>query len=132
MHRAQSALKGDGTLETRAVDMLMCKLGRFYETMAESAHGIEIIDSANRIAQDLIAADRKHYVGLFRRLFDEGVEAGRLDLSRASTSSREVAEVVVAAAHGLARNGDLIVSQRVLARRCRLFVGSLLHGLRPE
>ncbi len=132
MNRAQSALKGVGSLEDRAVEMLICKLGRFYATMSRSEYGGEIIDSANRVAADLIAADRKAYVGLFQRLFEDGVDAGQLDLCAKSTTPREVAELVLAAAHGLARNGNSIVSQRVLAQRCRLLVRTLLAGLRPD
>lgn len=131
MNRAQSALKKAGPIEERAVEMLLCKLGRFYEAMADNVHGTEIIDSVNRVATDLIDADRKAYVGLFKRLFEEGVDAGEIELSGNGTTTRELAEVVVAATHGLARNGETIVSQRVLARRCRLLIRTLLAGLQP-
>lgn len=90
-----------GTIEQRLVAVLEAKLGFLFETVFQSAHAAELMDSKNRLSADLFAQAGRRYMKVLREMIDEATRAGELAPARLDLDSDDLAQMLVAAAHGI-------------------------------
>ena len=132
MARAEAAAKSGAGLPAKLFEILWTKVGYFYSVSRNSEHGHANIDSATTLAADIVANDRRTYARLIARVLQDATDRNEIDPARASFSSKSLAETLIAATHGLARNDSLFISERTHAQRVRGMVKAIIAGLSPE
>jgi AcrR family transcriptional regulator len=115
-----------GPIDERLIAMLEAKFGFFFETVYRSAHAAELIDSKNRLSADLFAQSGRRYMKVLREMIEEATGAGELELSRMKLDANDLAEMLVAAAHGIESNAT---SPARYHRRLREIVRVIVAGL---
>lgn len=132
MARAQAAAKSDADLQTKLFEILWTKIGYFYSISRNSEHGHANIDSATTLAADIVANDRRTYTRLIARVLQDTADRDEIDPTIAGFSPKSLAETLIAATHGLARNDSLFVPERTHSQRVRGMVKAMIAGLSPE
>jgi AcrR family transcriptional regulator len=132
MQRAEKISKSPGSTADRVTEMLLTKVGYFYQVAAKSSGGHSVIDSAETVASDILEEDRKTYSRLIARVLSEAVALGEFDLDRADFTARTLAVTLIGAAHGLAREGRDFTSPRSYRKHLSGLVKATLAGLAPS
>jgi TetR/AcrR family transcriptional regulator, regulator of autoinduction and epiphytic fitness len=115
-----------GTIDERLVAVLEAKFGFLFDTVYKSAHAAELMDSKNRLSADLFAQSGRRYMKLLREMIVDAIEAGELAPSRMALGADDLAQMVVAAAHGVENNAT---SRAQYHRRLREIVRVIVAGL---
>ncbi len=130
IERADSAVKlaraTIGPVDERLVAVLEAKFGFFFETVYRSAHAAELMDSKNRLSADLFAQSRRRYMKVLREMIEEATRAGELEPSRMELDADDLAQMLVAAAHGIE---SAATSRAQYHRRLREIVRVIVAGL---
>jgi AcrR family transcriptional regulator len=130
IERTESAAKvaraSDGPIDERLVAVLEAKFGLLFETVYRSAHAAELMDSKNRLSADLFAQSGRRYMKVLREMIEEATRAGELAPSRMALDADDLAEMLVAAAHGVENNAT---SRARYHRRLREMVRVIVAGL---
>jgi len=98
---AAEQARADGPLDRRLLGVLRAKMGWFFDRLAESRHGGEILDESSRLCGELIAEGSRAYERIVARLLREADKAGELDLARAGLSADAAASFITRSAYGL-------------------------------
>lgn len=98
---AAAAATGEGTVADRLRGVLNAKMGWFFSHLAETRHGLEIIDQSNRLCGDIIAEGSDRYQALIADLLSEAERDGRLDLTANGFTPESAASLVFHCAWGL-------------------------------
>lgn len=108
LRASQHALAASAPLGVVLTGLLEAKFGRTLAVLSESPHGLELVDATHRVTGPATrAAD-----AAFQRLVVEAlVRHGR------TTDAEAVADTLVAAAKGLLRSGDQLVSSAQFKER---------------
>lgn len=93
-----------GSIEERLVAALEAKFGFLFETVFRSAHAAELMDSKNRLSADLFAQSGRRYMKVLREMIEEATRNGELAPSRLDLGAGDLAQMLVAAAHGIESN----------------------------
>src|SRR5271166_2832900 len=108
IERTESAAKvaraTSGPIYERLVAVLEAKFGFLFETVYRSAHAAELMDSKNRLSADLFAQSGRRYMKVLREMIEEATRAGELTPSRMELDADDLAQMLVAAAHGIESN----------------------------
>ena len=130
IERSESAVKlareRRAPIDERLVAILEAKFGFLFETVYRSAHAAELMDSKNRLSADLFAQSGRRYMRVLREVIEEAMRAGELALSRMEIDSDDLAQMLVAAAHGIEQNAT---SPATYHRRLREIVRLIVAGL---
>jgi len=113
-------------IHERLVAVLEAKFGFFFETVYRSAHAAELMDSKNRLSADLFAQSGRRYMKVLREMIEEATRAGELAPSRMELDADDLAQMLVAAAHGIESNAT---SRAQYHRRLREIVRVIVAGL---
>lgn len=132
MARAQAAAKSDKDLQTKIFEILWTKIGYFYSVSRNSEHGHANIDTATTMTAEIVADDRRTYARLIARVLQDASDRDEIDPSLAGFSPKSLADTLIAATHGLARNDSLFVPERTHAQRVRGMVKAMLAGISTE
>jgi AcrR family transcriptional regulator len=98
---AANAVDAEGPAATRLLGVLRAKLGWFYDRLAETRHGNEIVDESNRLCGEAIAEGSRSYQRMVAKLLREADKRGEIDLASAGMSADAAATFVVQSAYGL-------------------------------
>lgn len=115
-----------GPVDERLVAVLEAKFGFFFETVYRSAHAAELMDSKNRLSADLFAQSGRRYMKVLREMIEEATRAGELDPARMELDADDLAQMLVAAAHGIE---SAATSRAQYHRRLREIVRVIVAGL---
>jgi AcrR family transcriptional regulator len=115
-----------GPIHERLVAVLEAKFGFFFETVYRSAHAAELMDSKNRLSADLFAQSGRRYMKVLREMIEEATRAGELAPSRMELNAGDLAEMLVAAVHGIESSAT---SRAQYHRRLREMVRVIVAGL---
>jgi len=130
IERTEAAVKlardTSGPIDERLVAMLEAKFGFLFETVYRSAHAAELMDSKNRLSADLFAQSGRRYMKVLRETIGQAIRAGEIEPSRMQLDADDLAEMLVAAAHGIERNAT---SPARYHRRLREIVRVIVAGL---
>jgi len=130
IERTEAAVKvareTSGPIDERLVAMLEAKFGFLFETVYRSAHAAELMDSKNRLSADLFAQSERRYMKILREMLGEAIRAGEIAPSRMQLDADDLAEMLVAASHGIERNAT---SPARYHRRLREIVRVIVAGL---
>ncbi len=107
------ALENSQTLTEALAGLLEAKFGRTLALLTDSPHGIELVDATHRITGPATRAADDAFHALVVRAF---VRHGRVEEADA------VADTLVAAAKGLMRSGDVLVSYARFKKRIHRLV----------
>jgi len=125
---ARVARASSGTIETRLLAVLEAKFGFLFETVFRSAHAAELMDSKNRLSADLFAQSGRRYMKELREMIDEASRAGELEPARLDLDSDDLAQMLVAAAHGIESSAT---SPARYHRMLREIVRVIVAGVSP-
>jgi hypothetical protein len=100
---AQAASAGD--LEERLLNVLRAKIGWFFEQLATTRHGNEILDESNRLCGDAVAGASRRYHKIIAKLFRDADKSKRIDLARVGMTPDAAAAFVTHSAYGLQGRG---------------------------
>ena len=130
IERADSAVKlaraTAGPVDVRLVAVLEAKFGFFFETVYRSAHAAELMDSKNRLSADLFALSGRRYMKVLREMIEEATSAGELEPARMELDADDLAQMLVAAAHGIE---SAATSRAQYHRRLKEIVRVIVAGL---
>jgi AcrR family transcriptional regulator len=130
IERADSAVKlaraTTGPVDERLVAVLEAKFGLFFETVYRSAHAAELMDSKNRLSADLFAQSGRRYMKVLREMIEEATRTGELAPARMELDADDLAQMLVAAAHGIE---SAATSRAQYHRRLREIVRVIVAGL---
>jgi AcrR family transcriptional regulator len=129
MARVHAAAKSEADLHAKLFEMLWTKIGYFYSISRNSEHGQANIDSATTLAADIVANDRRTYARLIAGVLQDAMDRDEIDPALAGFSPKSLAETLIAATHGLARNDSLFVPERTHTQRVRGMVKAMIVGL---
>lgn len=115
-----------GPVDERLVAVLEAKFGFFFETVYRSAHAAELMDSKNRLSADLFAQSGRRYMKVLREMIEEATHAGELEPSRMELDADDLAQMLVAAAHGIE---SAATGRAQYHRRLRDIVRVIVAGL---
>jgi AcrR family transcriptional regulator len=115
-----------GPIHERLIAVLEAKFGFFFESVYRSAHAAELMDSKNRLSADLFAQSGRRYMKVLREMIEEATRAGELAPSRLDLDADDLAQMLVAAAHGIESNAT---SRARYHRRLREIVRVIVAGL---
>ena len=117
-----------GPVDERLVAVLEAKFGFFFETVYRSAHAAELMDSKNRLSSDLFTQSGRRYMKVLREMIEEATRVGELEPSQMQLDANGVAEMLVAAAHGIE---SAATSRARYHRKLREIVRVIVAGLSP-
>jgi AcrR family transcriptional regulator len=115
-----------GSIDERLVAVLEAKLGFLFETVYKSAHAAELMDSKNRLSADLFAQSGRRYMKVLREMIEEATRAGELAPARMELDADDLAQMLVAAAHGIEQNATSLARYH---RKLREIVRVIVAGL---
>ncbi len=92
---------GSGPIDARLLGVLEAKFGLFFETVHNSAHAAELMDSKNRLSAEMFDSADRSYMKMLREMIAEAARRGELSPSRMGLDAADLAEMLVAAAHGV-------------------------------
>ncbi|HEV2169666.1 MAG TPA: TetR/AcrR family transcriptional regulator [Candidatus Binatus sp.] len=124
----KAACATTGPINERLAAALEAKFGFLFETVYRSPHAAELMDSKNRLSADLFARSGRRYMKVLREMIEQATRAGELDLSSMQIDADEVAQMLVAAAHGIE---SAATSPAQYHRRLREIVRVIVAGLTP-
>jgi len=96
-----AARAASAPITERIVAMLEAKFGFLFETVYRSPHAGELMDSKNRLSADLFAQSGRRYMKSLRETIEDAARSGELELSRMEIDAGDLAQMLVAAAHGI-------------------------------
>jgi AcrR family transcriptional regulator len=114
------------SIDERLVAVLEAKFGFLFETVFRSAHAAELMDSKNRLSADLFAQSGRRYMKVLREMIEEATRNGDLAPSRLRLGAGDLAQMLVAAAHGIESNAT---SRSQYHRRLREIVRVIVAGV---
>ena len=120
------ARETSGPIDERLVAMLEAKFGFLFETVYRSAHTAELMDSKNRLSSDLFAQSSRRYMKVLRETIEDATRAGEIAPSRMELDTDDLAQMLVAAAHGVENNST---GRAQYHRRLREIVRVIVAGL---
>jgi len=117
-------------LGQRLLGALHAKLGWFFERLAETRHGDEILDESNRLCGEAIAEGSRTYQRLVAKMLRDADKAGSIDLSGAAMSADAAASFIILSAYGLqGQNGGDTPTPTQYAKRLEQLVRISIVGL---
>lgn len=125
----KAAGAASGPIEERLIAALDAKFGFLFETAYRSPHAAELIDSKNRLCEDIFARAGRRYVKMLREIIQEAAEAGELALSRLEIDLDDLVQILVAAARGIEQSANSPARYR---RMLREIVRVIVAGLSPR
>src|SRR5579862_3172179 len=133
LERMESAVEAaratTGPVDQRLVAVLEAKFGFLFETVYRSAHAAELMDSKNRLSADIFAQSGRRYMKVLREMIEEAIRGGELEPSQLELDASALAQMLVAAAHGIESNAT---SRAQYHRRLREIVRVIVAGLSPS
>ena len=130
IEQTESAVKAaratTGAVDERLVAMLEAKFGLLFETVYKTAHAAELMDSKNRLSGDLFAQLSRRYMKVLREMIEEATRAGELAPARMNLDADDLAQMLVAAAHGVEQNATSLPQYH---RKLREMVRVIVAGL---
>jgi AcrR family transcriptional regulator len=115
-----------GPIDQRLVAMLEAKFGFLFDTVYRSAHAAELMDSKNRLSADLFAQSGRRYMKVLREMIEHAIRAGEIEPSRLELDADDLAQMLVAAAHGIESSAT---GRAQYHRRLREIVRVIVAGL---
>ncbi len=125
---AHQALTTPGPVETRLLAMLEAKFGYVFETVHRTAHARELVDSQNRLSQDICARGDRQYVKLLTALVENATSANQLNPARMGLTPASTAALIISAAHGITTDIKPALYHERLAQLVRVFAAGLAAG----
>jgi len=98
---AEAVLSGSAPFQDRFVNALLAYEKSFYQPVAQSPHGAELIDVSQSIAADLMKKGRERLISSLTDALETAVSAGQADLARAQVTARVFCELFISAMAGL-------------------------------
>jgi AcrR family transcriptional regulator len=117
---------GSGPIDARLLGVLEAKFGLFFETVHNSAHAAELMDSKNRLSAEMFDSADRSYMKMLREMIAEAARRGELSPSRMGLDAADLAEMLVAAAHGVEKSAP---SAPVFHRRLGEIVRVIVAGV---
>ena len=124
-----AARAAGGPIEERLIAAIAAKFGFLFETVYRSPHAAELMDSKNRLSADIFARAGRRYMKMLREMIEEAVDAGELALSRMEIDADGLAQMLVAAGHGIEQTANGPARYR---RMLREIVRLIVAGLSPS
>jgi AcrR family transcriptional regulator len=124
----RAARAAGGPIDERLIGALDAKFGFLFETVYRSPHAAELMDSKNRLSADIFARAGRRYMKELREMIEEAKQAGELELSSMQLDADAVAQILVAAGHGIE---SAATSPAQYHRRLREIVRVIVAGLTP-
>lgn len=132
IEQSETAVKAafalSGPIDEHLVAVLDAKFGFLFETVRRSPHATELMDSKNRLSSDLFARFERRYMKVLRELIGQAIRAGELEPSRMELDADDLAQMLLAAAHGIESAAS---SRAQYHRRLREIVRVIVAGLAP-
>lgn len=123
---AEAASRRPGTTAGKLAAMHAAWFGIYAETLTRSPHAAELLDAKHRLSADLVADGAKRYNRLVREVIAEADATGELDLEAVGLTPDTAAELLIAAARGLAPNQDKPAAyRRSLSTLARVMIAGL-------
>lgn len=126
---AQRARDSDGPLADRILAILQAKFGFYFETVRNSPHAAELIDSKNRLSAELFEKGDRRYQRILRDAIEQGAARGEIDPRRQNLTSAAIVDLLLAGGYGIEHSA---ASTAVLNRRLADLVNVVLAGLRAN
>lgn len=127
----EAALAGSGSIETRLLDALDARFGRWVELTARSPHAAELYDLHGRLCGDIARASQARSEKLLARLLREAATAGEIDLGRSGLSAPRAAAALFDCAHGAKGEDPSLATPPEFRARLERIVRLVVSGLRP-
>ena len=132
IERSEAAVKDgcamSGPIDERLVAVLDAKFGFLFEIVRQSPHAAELMDSKNRLSEDLFARSGRRYKKILRDLIEAATRTGELEPSRMELDADRLAEMLLAGAHGIESAANSPAQYR---RRLREMVRVIVAGVAP-
>jgi AcrR family transcriptional regulator len=130
LQRVDAAVKqaraASGPIDARLLAVLEAKFGLFFETVHSSAHAAELMDSKNRLSAEMFERAGRSYMKVLREMIAEAARRGEISPSRMGLDAGDLAEMLVAAAQGVASGA---ASAPIFHRRLGEIVRVIVAGL---
>ncbi|HUA35286.1 MAG TPA: TetR/AcrR family transcriptional regulator [Candidatus Binataceae bacterium] len=96
----------EAPIERRLAAILEAKYGFYFDLVQRSPHAAELMDSKNRLSEDIFTpADRK-YAKTLRDTIETAARRGEIDPARAGLDAAGVAELLSASATGIEKTAN--------------------------
>lgn len=99
--RAEEAAASDDPIDTKLLAVLEAQAGWIFRQLANSRHGLEIVDESNRLCADVTGAWSRRSVKLLTKVLQTAENNGELDTSVSDNTPETAAGFLWLCAHGL-------------------------------
>ena len=125
---AVRARDSDASLPDRILGILQAKFGFYFETVRNSPHAAELMDSKNRLSAGLFEKSDRRYQRILRDAIEAAAARGEIAPQRHGLASAAIVELLLAGAYGIEHSAT---SSAILQRRMAELVNVVLAGIRP-
>jgi len=127
---AERIAKTTGLFEERLLAVLEAKLGWMFGLLAESRHGVEIIDESSRLCGEDIAAFTRRYLKIIASIIRGAVDSGEIALTDCAMTPDSAAAFLYNCARGLQGEPPQTPSPKQYRKRLEQLVRVTVVGWR--
>jgi AcrR family transcriptional regulator len=129
---ARDAAAARGPIADRLTAILDAKFGFFHALLHQSPHVTELMDSKSRLCADVFAAGDAAYLQVLTKAVADAVRRGELAPRRHGLGAEDVAQLLLAGAHGLDADPARALSDAEHRARLGALVRVIVDGLRAR
>jgi AcrR family transcriptional regulator len=124
---ATSVLAGNHNIEDRFIDALLVHQKVYYEPVANSPHGAELIDTNLSLATDVMTKGYTKLIEVLANSLDEAGKNGEINFSNASLKPKAFVELLLSSLNGLKKKAGSTAELRKQTKQvAKIFLGSLI------
>src|SRR5262249_14174011 len=123
---AERARLLDEPLQARVLAILEAKFGLYFEVVRSSAHAAELMDSKNRLSDDLFEKHERRYQRLLREVIEAAAVRGEIRPESLGLDPGAVTELLLSGAKGIESS---VSSAAVFHRRLAELVRVIFAGI---
>lgn len=132
LEHARRATAQKAPVGERLLAILEAKFAFFHELLRHSPHASELMDSTNRLCADIFATGDAAYARVLTKAVADAARRGELSPKRHGLTAEQIAELLVAGAHGIGAMPGVVLSDAEFRTRLATFVRVTVAGLTPR